>query len=312
MTSDKKEEPKEKVRALAALRNSPDEQAALAADLLVAKNGLQVVKAALDVLAKNPTPRARASLRDLYWHYAEHNGTSDPGAYTRTGILKALHPIMGMDDTDLVVDAVTTYEFLPPSFQEEAGLLRGTAIVLLAELDGRLAAFFATRLLADGYTESMSGEPALTAARVLAAYGELLPLYFYATRQKGAGHPEVTAECLRNLEDAPEVVIDELVAQFTDSEDRAALVGLFDLLVSVEDAPRHADFLSDFLRRSKDADLYNYLVTIMVTSPNEDVQNVLTGAVRNERNPEKVAVLRDALAIAPPGSPITSQLKNFV
>ncbi|MFN2201831.1 MAG: hypothetical protein ACK2UO_11520 [Caldilineaceae bacterium] len=303
---------KEMVRTLAALRSAPDEQAAYAANLLVVKNGLQVVQAALSVLAKNPYPPARASLRDLYWHYAEHNGTRDPAAYTRAGILKALQPIMGMDDTELVVDAVTTYEFLPPSFQEEAGLLRGTAIVLLAELDRRLASFFATRLLADGYTESMSGEPALTAARVLAACGELLPLYFYATQQQGAGHPEVTAECLRNLGDAPEVVIDELVAQFTDSEDRAALVGLFDLLVMGQDEPRHAGFLDGFLRRTKDIDLYNYLVTIMVTSPNEGVQNVLAGAVKNERSPEKIAVLRDALAIAPPGSQITSRLSNFV
>jgi hypothetical protein len=107
-------------------------------------------------------------------------------------------------------------------------------------------------------------------------------------------------------------VIDELVAQFTDSEDRAALVGLFDLLVMGQDEPRHAGFLDGFLRRTKDIDLYNYLVTIMVTSPNEGVQNVLAGAVKNERSPEKIAVLRDALAIAPPGSQITSRLSNFV
>jgi hypothetical protein len=302
---------KQLVRELADLRDAPQEQAAYANSLLRPKNGLEVIQAALGALAKTPFPPARDALRDLYWHYSEHNGTRDPGAYTRTAILKALQAIMGMDDTELVVDAVTTYEFLPPSFSEESALLRGTAIVLLAELDTRLSSFFATRLLADEHTESMSGEPALTAARVLSSHGEILPLYFYATQRPEGRHPEVTAECLRNLADAPDVVVRELIDQISDSDDRAALVGLFDLLLSGPNAPRHPDFINKYLQDTKDVDLYQYLLTIMVTSPYEAVHRLVGNAVEDERNEKKVAILRDAYALAPPGSEIAEILSDF-
>lgn len=290
---------RELLRTLVSLQDSPTKQAAFAVDLLAAKNGIEVVRAALDVLAKHPDMRASPALHELYWHYAEKDGKRDPGAYTRTGVLKALRPVLGVGDVELVVHAATTYERYPPDFREETALLRSTAIVLLSELDDRLAAFFATRLLADGYTEPMSGEPALTAVRVLAAMGELLPLYFYATHHQEGGHAEVLAECLRNLGYAPEAVVREIVEQFADSEDRAALVGLFDMLTLGPGSPRHVDFLTRFLQATDDLDLYRYLVTLMVTSPNADVRCALAEAVAGERETGKVEVLREAVAIAP-------------
>lgn len=303
--SDKK---RELLRTLGSFRDSPTEQAAFAVELLSAKNGAEVVRAALDVLAKHTDIRATPALHELYWHYAEKDGKRDPGAYTRTGILKALRPVMGMGDAELIVHAVTTYERYPPNFEEETALLRSAAIVLLSELDDRLAAFFATRLLADGYTEPMSGEPALTAVRVLAAQGELLPLYFYATQHQEGGHAEVLAECLRNLGYAPEAVVSEIVKQLGDSDNRAALVGLFDMLTLGPGSPRHVDFLSRFLQGTEDLDLYRYLVTVMLTSPNGDVREALAGAVRGERSADKVEALREAATLAP----YTTELQNLL
>jgi hypothetical protein len=302
---------RDRLRKLRSLEGTPAEQADYAVQLLSPSNGLEVIKAALAVLAKNPMPKARSALRDLYWHYTENDGKRDPAAYTRSAILTALHPIMGMDDTELVVDAVTTYQFLPPGFEEEAALLRSTAIVLLSELDDRLAAFFAARLLADGYTEAMSGEPALTAARVLAAQGELLPLYSYVIRPKQGAHPEIVSECMRNLGNAPDEVIDQLVDQFGASDNRAALVGLFDLLVSGSQAPRHSEFLTNYLRDSKDSDLYRYLVTIMLTSPTGAVRQTLVDTVQGEEDPNKSEVLREVLAFAPAGPDIEPLLEKF-
>jgi hypothetical protein len=301
----------DRLRKLRSLEGTPAEQADYAVQLLSASIGLEVIKAALAVLAKNPMPKARSALRDLYWHYTENDGKRDPAAYTRSAILTALHPIMGMDDTELVVDAVTTYQFLPPGFEEEAALLRSTAIVLLSELDDRLAAFFAARLLADGYTEAMSGEPALTAARVLAAQGELLPLYSYVVRPQQGAHPEIVSECMRNLGNAPDEVIDELVDQFGASDNRAALVGLFDMLVSGSQAPRHSGFLANYLRDSEDSDLYRYLVTIMLTSPIGAVRQTLVDTVQGEEDPYKSEVLREVLAFAPAGPDTEPLLEKF-
>jgi hypothetical protein len=253
----------------------------------------------VDVLTKNPLIDAKAELRQLYWHYAENRGVRDPGTYMRAAIMKALRPIVVADDEKMVVDAVCTYEFSAPAFTEEAALLRSTALVVLSDLDEEIAKYFATRLLADGYTEQMSGEPALTAVRVLAICGELLPLYYYATQQQGSSHPEVTAECLRSLGGAPEAVLDELVAQFGETDDFAALVGLFDLILQGSAVPRHLDFVTGFLRGAGDLDLYRYLVTVMATAADADVRRAFVETVQFERHPDKIEALIDALALAP-------------
>ena len=99
---------KERVQHLASLRKRPDEQAAYAATLLQPKFGLEVVRAALDALARTPRPGTQDGLRTLYAYYADHNGTRDPGAYTRTAILRALRPILSAHDVDLIVGAVCT------------------------------------------------------------------------------------------------------------------------------------------------------------------------------------------------------------
>ncbi len=292
-----KQEQKELLQQLKNLSGQREAQAAYALELLVPKYGLEIVRTAVGVLEKNPLTEARDKLRDLYWYYTENRGTRDPAAYTRSAILKALRQVMGMDDTELVVNAVCTYEFLPPEFSEEASLLRSTAIVLLAELDTQQATYFAVRLLADGYTEAMSGQPALTAARVLAALGEIIPLYYYASQTSGT-HPEVISECLRSLDGAPETVVNTLVSQYGQADDPAAKAGLFDLLLTGDDAPRHRDFIVASLREERELDLYRYLVTVMATSQNADVRTLLADTVRHERSADKLAIITDALQYA--------------
>ncbi len=289
----------ELVKELAALREEPARQAALALKLLDAKNGLEAVRAALAVLAKTPCEEARPKLAALYAHYAGHNGTRDVGAYTRSAILKALRPVLRAADTDLLVTAVTTYEFPAPGFTEEAGMLRGSALIMLAEVDEQLARYFATRLLGDGYTERMSGEPALTAVQVLAALDETLPIYFYATQNADAAQPEVVAECLRRLTSAPLPVVDALVAQYGKGENLPALVGLFDLLLLHGSGPCRLDYLASFLKTTRDVDLYRYLGTVMATSPHANVRAALAEALRFEAAEAKIQAARDVLALVP-------------
>ncbi len=294
------------LKNLRELAEAPDEQAAYAVQLLDQANGIEVVRTAVGVLKKNP----RSALQELYWYYADNNGVRDPAAYTRSAILNALRQIMGVEDTELVVHAVSTYEFLPPMFTEEAALLRSTAIVLLAELDDVLTKFYATKLLADGYTEPMSGQPALTAVRVLAAMAELMPLYFYTCSQSGT-LPEVTSECLRNLGDAPAAVITGLVKQYGESEDPAARVGLFELLLSGSTAPSHPEYLTNFLQSTCEQDLYRYLATIMATSTITDVRQLLAEATQGELDAQKVEILSDVLLFAPDSPELESMRRKL-
>ena len=132
------------------------------------------------VLAKYPNPAAREPIRQLFEHFSADGRKRDPGAFTRRAVLDAWRHVALPADVPLILQAVNTYEFLPPGFKEDAILLRTGALLILNELDDTLAGFQATRLLVDGFSDPMSGEPALTAVRVLASQEQTLPLYLYA------------------------------------------------------------------------------------------------------------------------------------
>ena len=113
------------------LEAKPEEQAELAVSLLRKDTRHDVLLAALTALASNPSKKARVPLLDMYQHLAQNGVKRDPGAYLRGAILNALRPIAKQDDIPLLVDAVKTYEFLPPNFSEEAVILRASALVCL-------------------------------------------------------------------------------------------------------------------------------------------------------------------------------------
>ena len=216
---------------LHALEPDPAAQAECALHLLDGKHGKDVMMAALAVLAGNPYPAARPVICQLYTTYAANKGVRDPGAYLRRSLIDALRPVARRDDAELLAQATETYEFWPPDFGEDAVLLRAAALVALAEVDEDLARYHAARLLVDPYVQPMSGEPAMTAARVLGALGEQTPLYLYVMQAAEHTLPEVTAECLRQMTAAPAALVAGLVARFGKTAPTVVQVGLFDLLI---------------------------------------------------------------------------------
>lgn len=118
------------------------------------------------------------------------------------------------------------------------------ALLALAEIDERLATIHATRLLSDKFTAKGSREPALTAARLLAATGQHLPLYLHLLEDGAVG--EEAAECFRPLTDAPASVVLHLAERWQSSADEQALLGLVDALLSHPELDR----FTAFVRRS--------------------------------------------------------------
>src|SRR5262249_34190814 len=153
--------------------------------------------------------------------------------------------------------AVSTYEFLPPGPSEVAAELRAVALVTLNELDGTLAGFHAVHLLTDKHTSSMSGEPAVTAARVLAAQAESLALYLYVLRHD-SGISEVFGECLRGLTALPRALLVPLVERYIDSRDEIVLLGLFDLLLAREADDSFHELILEFLATTRLYNIYRY------------------------------------------------------
>lgn len=170
----------------------PEEQVRYATALLGRERNPEVVAAAVRVLGGAQDAALRPVLLAKY-HYLDANGTRrDAGGMLRAAILEALRPILTREDVTLLERAATTFEFL---YGEAAGDLRAAGLVVLGDVDEQLAGYHAARLLSDQHTSITSGEPAVTAVRVLAAQAQLLPLYGYVMREPPA-ISDVVGECL--------------------------------------------------------------------------------------------------------------------
>lgn len=305
---------KEDIRKLRTLATDPDVQVAYALELLeglcrAPKRGRKIgdrelTQSVLRILTRTPEPDARSALLRLYARYAENGVTFDPGGYIRAAILSALRPSLEPADCDLLTAAVTTYEFPPPQFKEETAPLRGTALVALNELDDKLTRFHAARLLADEYTDPMSGEPALSAVRVLGTQVEQVLLYHYATHPESVTLPEVLSESLRNLTDLPGVLLAGLIERHGESQHDVVLAGLFDLLLThetpLEDRPQSREFIADFLQTTKQYDAYRYLIATAVAQiagGQESIWAELKEHIEEVRDPEKVHILLSSLSV---------------
>ena len=321
--SDAKEERKAKLRRLRGLAISPAKQAEYAVELLQevndAKRGKligerETIQAALRVLANHPSEAARDVLMAVYARFAENGPLYDAGAYARALILSALRPTLLQTDLPLMIAAAETYEFPPPQFKEEAAPLRATAVIAISELDDHAARFHATRLLADEYTDPMSGEPALSAIRVLGSQGEQLPLYYYVMQPASQTLPELVAESLRLLTDLPAELLPGLQARYAESAHDVVLAGLFDLLLDHESGPYGKAYLIEFLRKTDREDAYQYLITAIVSraaTGRELFLMPLLDYAEHERKHTKVIMLVDALSILSHNTQIATLLRKL-
>lgn len=288
-------DPLARLRSLAA---TPDEQAAYALKLAGNQRNSDVLLAALAVLAEWSAPAARPVLRERYDWYQAGGSRRDAGGVVRIAILRALRPVATREDAPLFVRAATTYEY---TYGEAAGDLRAAGLLSLSEVDPEQAGYYAVKLLAGPHTSHMSGEPALTAARVLAGLGQDLPLYARAT-QDGDSISDVIAECLRGLTALPAALVEELITRYGEVRDEIVLLGLFDLLLQHRDREQFTGFIQTFLAGTAQYDLYHSLVTTLVAGRDPVWLTHLRDFAATERNPRKSAILKESLP--PAGKPL--------
>ncbi len=291
------------VNELQSLAGDPAAQTALAVRVLANQPEAQAARAALDVLRERPTPTARPALLRCFAFYAANGVRRDAGGYLRAAIVSALRPVAQPEDVPLFEQAATTYEFLPPGRSEETWLLRSAALVALNELDSELASYHAVRLLADRYTSPLSGEPALTAIRLLAAQNNRWPLYYYLLHlyahpgRPTEPVPEVVSECLKSLAGVPPSLLPELIERYGTASDEVVLVGLIDLLLAYPEAATAQDFIAQFLRAAQQPGAYRYLVARLVAERGSPLRPALIEAAAHERDPRRLGVLAEALAL---------------
>lgn len=299
------------LKKLRQLATEPDAQADYALELLRAPKrgrytaaGRERVGAAVRVLSQHPpfgkSMECRTVLLDVYHAFHERGETRDPGSYVRAGLLNALRPHLKPDDVHVLTDAAATYEYLPPEFTDEATVLRAAALIGLNELDDQLAQLFGARLLVDAHTQRMSGEPALTAARVLGTQSAIAPLYLYAMLPPNQTLPEVVSECLRNLTTLPPALLPELMERYGQSGQDVVLAGLFDLLLGHEEGPYGRNYFTELLKTTRQMDAYRYLVATTVSHAASGAETILPELLEHarwEQNREKVAILLESLSV---------------
>ncbi len=279
------------------LADDPQRHAEYAISLLTPRQRLDVILASLTALSELPAPEARLPLLKLYNHYDLNGPKRDPGAHTRRAILDALRPIALPADGPLLRDAVTTYEFLPPKFSEDASLLRSGALLILNELEESLAPYYAARLLVDGYTQEMSGEPALTAVRVLESQDQLAPLYQFVTSDTHPTLPDVVSECLRSLTGIPKELLSTLIERFRQNKNGVIIIGLCDLLINHHAGPQELDFLAATILAQHDLDVYRYLVITLLSSRQPPLLTLLTDIVHLETDEQHIEIVIEACGI---------------
>ncbi len=299
MAKAKKERNADTVGRLQGLPAGSPEQIDYALHLVETSARLDLAQAALDALAATTDPRVRPALLARYALCAS-GASADPGCYVRIALLQALRPLARKDDGALLEGAVLTYEFTPPFTLphrgESAAGLRSVALVILNEVDETLAGYHGVRLLTDRYTSPMSGEPAVTAVRVLLTQGQALPLYGYLLRD-GDGVAEVVAECLSSLAEAPASIVAPLVERYREDEDEIVLLGLFDLLLTREDHASYAEVVLTFLDTTRLYNVYRYVVNTVVARRRASLIAALDAMLAHQTDRMKAEILREALAL---------------
>ncbi len=187
--------------------SDPADQRDRALDLLAATRSREYVDAALRVLLRDEvrdllTRDHRAVLREKALYYFD-NEDKDSGGLIREQITRLLMVINHPDDLGIYARGVATYHRQPVT--DSAQNLRAAALVAMVGVDQTLAAVHATRLLGELDTSVLSGEPSVTAIKVLASGGNLLPVYMFVMRQGvpfiECGNGEMVASALAALAD---------------------------------------------------------------------------------------------------------------
>lgn len=268
-----------------------DSQVELGLALLGRAKNPEAIASAAGMFGETADPRIRKVIGEKYAYLNAEPRRRDSGCFQRGALVRALRGRATVEDVPLLETALWTHEIIGRF--DSASDLRAAALVTLNDVDGRLASFHATRLLSDAH--EMSGEPAVTAARLLAAREEFLPLYQLV--MNGGGRSEIRAECLRGLIGLPASLMERLLGQYMNEKDETILVGLFDLLLTHPFRASFADAVGSFLDRTQSLDLYRFMVSSVVATREPVLIAVLERPDGPSDSSPKGKVLREALAL---------------
>lgn len=284
---------------LAALRRDPVAGPAYALELLESFDDPFVVEAAIAALG-TPPPAARPILVRRLRDLVAAGPKRDPGGLIRASLLGAMDDLLTAEDLDLAGTAASTFEPSPGDPAAPA-VLRAAGLVALDRLEPRLAAAHAVVALASvtdpRKTSPMTGEPAATAARVLAAQDRWETLLLFVLQDSSDAPAEVVAEAIRGIASIPTQVVPLVVDALLLDRREIVQLGLCDLLVALPEgvAEPVTCLLIPALRS---VEVYGYLLSAVVASRRHDLFAAIAGSLEAERNPNRLQAARQSLELA--------------
>ena len=288
---------------LRALSLEPERQKEFARELIATIPDSFVLDAALKALGDNIGPEERVALVGRYAVLEADGPRRDPGGHARATIISAMRRVALPSDAALFERAATTEEF---SFQGGTPALQAAGLLALGELEPERASFVAAVLLTKR-SKALSPEPALSAARLLAAGDEALALLVFvsmdmAMEERGvhvSERPlaEVISEAIRGLRTLPAEFLSPVLDRYAAHPDDVVLLGVCDLVIEHEPHPTLAEFTGRFLRASERYDVYHYFATAVVASHRPDLIALLVDAAPLETDRLKLKSLLDALEL---------------
>jgi hypothetical protein len=266
-------------RILAQLNELPGSDAGAATEMaiaLVAKERQhRLLEPALDVLSANPVEAARSALRTRFLDLTENGVRFDQDCELRVRIARVLRQIGALGDRALAELGLRTIQLQPPGRIDVAQPLRAGCLVWYAELDPERADFYAVEMLSDPHASEFSGEPAVSAIRVLAARGQILPIW--ALAQRRGLQPDALAQAFGSLRKSPaDLQLDALrehlawAKETGESGEGVALVAAEAVILNgLTDG--NAEVV-DLVRRSTNRNLCLYLIAAAVRHGDPDLK----------------------------------------
>lgn len=296
-----------RVDRLRALRGDPALLHAFAMEVLADEANPDIVRLALDALGEHVSAADGEVLRGVYAYFDAGRGKKDPGGSARTAVLQALWHLRSSADIDLAIKARSTFE---PGMQSDGEMIRAAGLALLAVLDPPRAATEAVIVLGSERANPMNGEPAATAARVLAATGESNALLLYVL-SGAAPTAEVTAAALKGLSGLDPEVLQRVLDGLSRSEDEAVLMAVCDAVLELPPGDGPGAILRRLLDTAPRGDLYAFIASAIVASRKEAFIDVVVESLPGETSRKRLAAAREALELAPPASAVEAALKDL-
>ena len=307
------QEARRRVDRLRALRGDATALRQEAIEIVASEGHPDILRLALEALGGGVRAEDGPALRALYEDFASANGKRDPGGAVRVEVLRVLWHLRSREDIELALRARHTTE---GGLQLNGQMVRAAGLALLGVLDPERAAIEALMVLGRDANDprrghdALSGEPALTAVRLLGNLGQTNALLLVVlARLTPPG--DILGEALRGLVPLGATVLGPILEDEAASGDAAVMLAAFDVALALPAGEEGARVVRMLFAAPVEPEVYAYGAAALVASRRSDLLEVFLGPLPTELSQARLRAAREALELAAPGPAVSEAIGNL-